>query len=579
MSAHHRSNSPASALSGTAYSQMEIDEDHIQSISSQLDDSDAPRGKPRPNDKRDISLPKQDYPRFFLLVMLYFIQGIPIGLAFGSVPFLLKSNKLTYSQVGLFSLATYPYSLKILWSPIVDSCYSATVGKRRSWIIPIQCVSGFSLIFLGSKIDTWISDNDLILQNLPLLSFSFFFLILLCATQDIAVDGWALTILSKNALSYASTAQTIGLNTGYFVSFTIFLAFNSEDFANKYFRSVPQDYGFVSLGQYMMFSGFLYLFITLLIVMVIPENPPVKKYRDTTEYNLEYDTADTDDSIKTVYSKMLKVLKLKNVQTFIVLHLVSKIAFQANEAATNLKLLDKGFSREDLAITVLIDFPFEIVFGYYAARWSNTNKPLKPWMYGYIGRLVAAIFGQILVWGFPKSGKISTSYFVFVILQHLLSSFMSTVQFVSICAFHTKIADPLIGGTYMTTLNTLSNFGGTWPKIIILYLIDKLSKSICVDPNEETSSPIKGNQNPFFNEKFYSCYQNDMKSLCTENGGSCIPVKDGYYYTNLLCIVLGLVLYFGWIRKTAKSLERLPIASWRVKEKGALNGIRSHLPL
>ena len=47
---------------------------------------------------------------------------------------------------------------------------------------------------------------------------------------DIAVDGWALTLLSKENLSYASTAQTIGLNTGYFLSFTVFLSFNSVEF-------------------------------------------------------------------------------------------------------------------------------------------------------------------------------------------------------------------------------------------------------------------------------------------------------------------------------------------------------------
>jgi len=47
---------------------------------------------------------------------------------------------------------------------------------------------------------------------------------------DIAVDGWALTLLSQENLSYASTAQTVGLNTGYFCSFTVFLAFNSTEF-------------------------------------------------------------------------------------------------------------------------------------------------------------------------------------------------------------------------------------------------------------------------------------------------------------------------------------------------------------
>lgn len=555
---HRRSRSPST----TVFTDFDIDEQHLQVAQTTRKNKD------------NSELPKQDYPRFFLLVLLYFIQGIPIGLAFGSVPFLLKSNKLSYSQVGLFSLATYPYSLKIFWSPVVDSCYSAAVGKRRSWIIPIQCVSGLSLIYLGLRIDAWIADNDMILHNLTLLSLCFFFLILLCATQDIAVDGWALTILSKNALSYASTAQTIGLNTGYFVSFTIFLAFNSKDFMNKYFRSTPLDRGFITLGEYMIFAGLLYLLITAFIAVAIPESPPnIRNGNGELEYAVENDE---DESIRTVYSKMFQVFKLKNVQTFIVLHLVSKIAFQANEGATNLKLLDKGFTREDLAITVLIDFPFEIIFGYYAARWSNSNRPLRPWLYGYLGRVIAAFLGQILVWSFPKSGQINTPYFLFVILQHLLSSFTSTIQFVSICAFHTKIADPLIGGTYMTTLNTLSNLGGQWPKIIVLYLIDSFSESVCVDPTSQSSS---SDANPFLNKPYYKCYQNELKNQCVENGGSCIPIRDGYYTANFLCILLGLVLYFAWIRKTARHLEALPIGSWRVKEKGALNGIRTHLPL
>lgn len=40
------------------------------------------------------------------------LQGIPLGLSFGSIPFLLKS-KLSYSEIALFSLSAYPYSLKV----------------------------------------------------------------------------------------------------------------------------------------------------------------------------------------------------------------------------------------------------------------------------------------------------------------------------------------------------------------------------------------------------------------------------------------------------------------------------------
>ncbi len=95
-----------------------------------------------------------------------------MGLVFGSVPFLLQT-KANYTQLGIFSLAAYPYALKLLWSPIVDGFYSSSkhpfrsrchflntitsilflfshtlptlfkgIGRRKSWILPIQFTAG-----------------------------------------------------------------------------------------------------------------------------------------------------------------------------------------------------------------------------------------------------------------------------------------------------------------------------------------------------------------------------------------------------------------------------------------------------
>ena len=66
------------------------------------------------------------------------------------------------------------------------------------------------------------------------------------------------------------------------------------------------------------------------------------------------------------------------MQTFVLVHLVTKFGTAANDAATSLKLLEKGLRKEDLALAVLIDFPFQIIFGYLAAKWSQGPKPLKP---------------------------------------------------------------------------------------------------------------------------------------------------------------------------------------------------------
>ena len=64
------------------------------------------------------------------------------------------------------------------------------------------------------------------------LTYIFGFLYVLTATQDIAVDGWALTMLSPQNVGMASTANTIGQTVGYLVAYVVFLAFNSADFCN-----------------------------------------------------------------------------------------------------------------------------------------------------------------------------------------------------------------------------------------------------------------------------------------------------------------------------------------------------------
>ena len=67
-----------------------------------------------------------------------------------------------------------------------------------------------------------------------------------------------------------------------------------------------------------------------------------------------------------------------DVQSFLLVHLVTKIGTATNDAATSLKLLEKGLSKEDLSLAVLVDFPFQIVFGWLAARWSSGKQPLSP---------------------------------------------------------------------------------------------------------------------------------------------------------------------------------------------------------
>ncbi|KAM3084429.1 hypothetical protein ACMFMG_001467 [Clarireedia jacksonii] len=510
---------------------------------------DAVPKTPTMNNHGFFQLPMSDRRNFGLLVLLYFLQGVPMGLATGSVPFLLKPH-MSYSALGVFSLASYPYSLKLLWSPVVDAIWSPKVGRRKSWIMPIQMLSGFGMIWLGSNIKemmTKAGENE----GAGIWGFTgwWFFLVFMCATQDIAVDGWALTLLTPGNISYASTAQTVGLTAGQFMSFTVFLAFNAPDFANKWFRKTPLDEGVMTLGGYLTFWGWTYIIVTIGLALL--------KREEKTK---------NEDGIWDVYKVMWRVLKLKNIQTIIIIHLIAKIGFQANDAVTNLKLIDKGFSQEDMALTVLIDFPFEIGLGYYAGKWSTTYTPMRLWCWGFVGRLVAAVIAQITVIMFPSNG-VDTWYLLVVIAEHIFSTFTNTVMFVAVSAFHARIADPVIGGTYMTLLATVSNLGGTFPRFFVLKLVDAFTVATCLPPASDykLSPNLKG---PLVTSSF-SCAMAAEKDRCLGGGGICDIERDGYYVMNIVCIIIGAVTFWGYIKPAALKLQALPLRAWRVGEGNA----------
>ncbi|BEI79781.1 hypothetical protein CcaverHIS002_0103100 [Cutaneotrichosporon cavernicola] len=491
---------------------------------------------------------RRDRHAFALLVVLYLLQGVPLGLTFGTLPFLLK-HRLSYSKLAIFALSTWPYSLKLLWSPIVDAWFYPKWGRRKSWIVPVQAIVGIVLYLLGRHVEDWISAEVI---DINFITFMFASLIFAAATQDIAVDGWALTLLSPPNLSYASTAQTIGLGIGSALSFTIFLAFNSVDFSNRYFRSTPLETPLVSLGAYMRFWGGVYIVVTAWLIYFKKED------------DVNHDEPDLD--VAKVYRIMWSIVGLKNIQSFLFILLIAKFGFQVNESVTQLKLLEKGLSKEDLAVAALLDFPAQMVVGWLAAKWSRppvtdegrhplsagnvrvaaATSVLKVWIGAFWARLGMAVVAAFVVWLFPSSGKVGMGYFSLVILTILMTSLTNTVQFVGITAFHTQIADPLIGGTYMTLLNTVSNLGGTWPKPLILRAVDLLTRSACSQTGRE-------------------CTSEEGKAACTAAGGRCVITRDGYFVMTALCVVCSGLLLVTHILPSIKRLMALPMSAWRVK--------------
>lgn len=135
-----------------------------------------------------------------LLMVLYGFQGLPMGLFLKSVPLLFKQY-LTYSELGVIMMATMPYSFKVFWAPIVELYYFQALGKRKSWVVPMQFIMCAILFYLQGTIIDLLMTKQVNLLGAILITNTF---VITC--QDIAVDSWAVEILHPCNASYVSLA-------------------------------------------------------------------------------------------------------------------------------------------------------------------------------------------------------------------------------------------------------------------------------------------------------------------------------------------------------------------------------------
>ena len=128
-------------------------------------------------------------------------------------------------------------------------------------------------------------------------------------------------------------------------------------------------------------------------------------------------------------------------------------------------------------------------------------------------------------------------------------------MFVSCMAFYARVSDPVVGGTYMTLLNTITNLGGNWPSALALWLVDPLTSKEC-RPGGNMTAGLDISDN--------LCADTAQSEVCTEAGGSCHTLMDGYYLEILICFLLGMSWLSLWGWRTINYLTEAPEQEWRV---------------
>lgn len=95
-------------------------------------------------------------------------------------------------------------------------------------------------------------------------------------------------------------------------------------------------------------------------------------------------------------------------------------------------------------------------------------------------------------------------------------------MFVSIMAFFAKISDPLLGGTYMTLLNTVTNLGGNWPTTLALWFVDPLTQKDCVGSTVQLENYCRNKT-----EQEVSFSHINMLSITADTSDCCKTSRQG----------------------------------------------------
>ncbi|XP_050522845.1 acetyl-coenzyme A transporter 1-like isoform X1 [Daktulosphaira vitifoliae] len=426
---------------------------------------------------------KGDWNNIFLLILLYTLQGVELGFLL-AMPIILQNQKnTTYEDQALFSISNWPFSMKLMWAPIVDSLYIKKFGRRKSWLLPVQTLLGTILLFSAYNINDWIYKDDRV--HILILSATFFLTNLLAATQDVAVDGWALTLLKKENVGYASTCNSSGHSIGGFFGFVLTVLLNSERFCNSYLRSTPMKGGIVSLDSILYFWGFAFIIVTSLIGLLKREVSSLSAKDDTARLNV-YQT----------YKMLFNIIKLPGIITLIFALLMFEIGFTATDNVTTLKLLDAGLPTENLMMITLAFYPAKILIPVIVSKYTSGPKPMSALLNVYPFRLSSGIFCGLLVYvtskliGKDENGIYERSiiYYAFLIVTIFIKELLAYYIFVATMGFFAKISDPRFGGTYMTMLNTVSNIGASWTATASLCMVDWLTFKSCSSDSKNNCS-------------------------------------------------------------------------------------------
>ncbi len=331
-----------------------------------------------------------------------------------ALPVLLRQQGTSLAAIGLAGALALPWMLKIVFAPFVDARWSARIGRRRSWILPLQL--GLAIACTAAA---FVDPSRSLVPLLALL----FVMNLFAATMDVAVDGLAIDLLRADELGPGNAAQVVGFKLGMITTGGLLLA------------------AVGTIGWRGLFASAAGIVALVFVVTLRWREPEASEQAAPTR-------------IGEVVRALVKTARRPGAGWLFAFIATYKLGESAADAMFKPFLVDSGFDDAQIGLWVgtygMIASLIGSLAGGFAARRTSVLNAVA----GLALLRAAPMAGQcaLALWGATGSGVIAVT-----LGEHFAGGAVTTAMF----AFMMSQVDRRIGATHYTALATVEVLGKT----------------------------------------------------------------------------------------------------------------------
>jgi PAT family beta-lactamase induction signal transducer AmpG len=337
--------------------------------------------------------------RLSWIAALAFASGFPFGLINETIPIYLRTHGVSRIEIGQLSRLSLPWSLKWLWAPLVDRH-----GTRKQWIV--SCLVGLAVLTLAIAT---LPSGRLGIALWVVLAL----IVLLSATQDVAIDAYTIQSTTTRELGVANSVRITMYRVAMLTAggLLVWLAGRTGWSAS-----------------FLVGAGLLALLAACALVL-----PPVDRMAEKAH---------------SLWEPLRELFSRRGIATVIVFALIFKLDIAALEPMMRPFWVDRGLSLEAIGAVVASGRLIATIAGAAAGGVFTTRYGIFAglWVLGLVQALSALVYWATAAFAASNSAVVLAAYF---------ESFAAGLGTAAYLAFLMSICEKRYAATQFAVLSAL----------------------------------------------------------------------------------------------------------------------------